>query len=184
MVGRPEVLRHGHFRLVSGLHSDTFVRFSKLAEDADALAYVADLLAAIVANWQPDAILAPSTAGVSLGVVLGRRLGIRLHLSNVGDDGRATKVIGTMPAEGSRLLIVNDVISTGEGVKALARVATSAGAVPVGCCAFIARTPGEPAEAVGMPVAVTACADLGAWAADDCSLCEAGLPPEDARDLN
>ena len=61
---------------------------------ADALAYIGDLLAAVVSNWQPDAILAPSTAGVSLGVMLGRRLGIRLHLSNVGDDGRPTGILG------------------------------------------------------------------------------------------
>lgn len=184
MLGRPEVLCEGHFRLLSGLHSDHFIRFSRLADDADALGYVADLLAGIVASWEPDAVAAPSTAGVSLGVELGRRLSVRLHLVAVGADGRPTTLIGTSPIADSRVLLVNDVITTGEGVKALAQVMTAAGAVSIGCCAFVARTVDDPAQAVGMPVAVAASVDLAAWSSEECPLCESSGPPEDARDLN
>src|SRR4051794_18433283 len=68
VLARPDVLCSGHYRLLSGRHADRFVRFSQVARDAEALGYVADLLAGVVAGWQPAGVLAPSTAGVSLGV--------------------------------------------------------------------------------------------------------------------
>jgi orotate phosphoribosyltransferase len=185
MLGRPEVMCEGHYRLLSGLHSDRFVRFSRLAEERESLGYIADLLAGTVASWAPEAIIAPSTAGVSLGVALGRRLALPLHLCNVGNDGRPTHLIGVAPTQGARMLIVNDVITTGMGVKALATVACEAGAEPIGCCAFIARTTADLVHLSGMPVAITASADLAAWAADECPLCGNGdSSPEQARDLN
>jgi orotate phosphoribosyltransferase len=180
----PEVLCDGHFRLVSGLHSDRFVRFSTLAKDPEALDYLADLLADAVARWQPDAVLAPSTAGVALGLELARRLGVRLHLTEVDGSGRPSRLIGEPPAAGTRVLAVNDVITTGEGMRALGTIATQADALPIGCCAFLARTSADVAESVGMPAAIIGSVDLSAWTADDCPLCSDENNPEDARDLN
>lgn len=185
MLGRADVMCEGHYRLLSGLHSDRFVRFSRLAADRESLSYVAELLAGAVSRWKPDALVAPSTAGVSLGVALASRLGVRLHLCNVGDDGRPTQLIGYAPAQGARMLIVNDVITTGEGVKALASIARDAGATPIGCCAFVARTTADVGELVGLPAATTAAADLAVWTAENCPLCgSSDEAPEDARDLN
>jgi orotate phosphoribosyltransferase len=185
LLGRADVMCEGHFRLLSGLHSDRFVRFSRLADDHESLAYIAELLAGAVASWKPEAIVAPSTAGVSLGVALGRRLGVRLHLCDVGDDGRPTKLIGDAPVQHARMLIVNDVITTGEGVKALASISREAGTDPIGSCAFIARTTADVGELIGLPVAITAAADLAAWTPEECPLCgHSDETPEDARDLN
>lgn len=185
MLARENVLCEGHFRLLSGLHTQRFVRFSRLADDRESLGYIADLLASAVASWTPDAIIAPSTAGVSLGVALGHRLGVRLYLCDIGADGRPTHLIGDAPASDARILIVNDVITTGEGIKMLAAVARDAGNAPVGCCAFIARTTADLVALIGLPVAVAAVTDLAAWPASECPFCATSdEPPEDARDLN
>lgn len=184
MVGRPDVLCHGHFRLLSGLHSDRFVRFSRLADDASALGYIADLLTSVVASWEPDAIVAPSTAGVALGVALGRRLCVPLHLATVDSDGRASALIHDPPSRGARVLVVNDIITTGQGVKRLKSVVEAAGTQTIGCAAFLDRTAGDAHVAVEMPVAVTATAPLPAWSPEDCPLCDGDQPPADARDLN
>lgn len=125
LVSRPNVIEHGHFRLLSGAHSEQFLRFSKIANNSDALDIVAAALVPSVAVWQPDAVLAPSTAGVSLGRELAARLGVALYLAHVDERGRADSFVGESPRLGSSMLLVNDVVTTGDGLRALADVATS-----------------------------------------------------------
>ena len=107
-----------------------------------------------------------------------------LHLAAVDEDGRAAALIGETSVADARVLIVNDIITTGHGVKALADVIARAGGLTIGCCAFLARTAGAPEQAVAMPSAVTASAPLPAWSPAHCPLCGGDEPPEDARDLN
>jgi hypothetical protein len=57
----------GHFALLSGLHTDRFLAFSRIADDPAALQTIAGWLAPSIALLLPDALVAPSTAGVGLG---------------------------------------------------------------------------------------------------------------------
>jgi orotate phosphoribosyltransferase len=174
----------GHFRLLGGAHSDRFVRFSELAKDPAALGYVADLLANQVAAWQPSAVIAPCTAGVALGVEISRRLSVRLYLASVGADGRPDGIIGAPPAPASTLLMVNDIVTTGDGLRELARVVQCAGAVATGAAAFMARRAEVDENTVGLPLALVASVPLTSWTADECPLCQDDTSLTDGRDLN
>jgi orotate phosphoribosyltransferase len=180
----PGTLCTGHFRLLGGQHSDRFVRFSQLAKNPDALAYVADLLSARAAVWDPAGVVAPSTAGVALGVEIARRLGVRLHLASVGEDARADALIGGAPPQGAPLLMVNDVVTTGEGLQALARVVGDAGAEVAGAAAFLCRQQESPEAIVGAPLALVATVPLASWDDAECPGCAHDVPLQDARDLN
>jgi hypothetical protein len=92
LLERPGVLEHGHYELLSGLHTDVFIRFSLLAHDADALDCIAEWLTPSLKPWNVDAVVAPATAGVALGWALARRLSVPLHLATPGDDGRAVEI--------------------------------------------------------------------------------------------
>jgi orotate phosphoribosyltransferase len=134
LLGSPGVFEHGHYELLSGLHTDTFIRFSALARDAEALRTIGDWLTPSLKPWNADALVAPSTAGVALAWTLARRLAVPLHLATPGEDGRAIEIPATDALVGQRILLVNDVVTTGTGMGALARLVEDAGALTYGPC--------------------------------------------------
>jgi orotate phosphoribosyltransferase len=184
LLARPGVVEHGHFRLLSGAHSEHFVRFSRIASDTDALAGVAAALAPTAAVWQPGCVLAPCTAGVSLARELARQLGLDLHLASVDAAGRADGVIGEPPRAGSRALLVNDIVTTGAGLEALAAVARAAGADVTGAAWFASRSAVDVAAALGVPAAWLLSVNLPATPPEACPGCSAGEELVDGLDLN
>lgn len=176
-------LRDGHFRLLSGLHTDVFLAFSTIAADPANLDAISSWVGPTVDAWAPDAVLAPSTAGVGLASTLARRISAPLHLAAVGPDGRPSDLLGSVLPPSARVLVVNDVTTTGTGIAALADIARSHGADVVGAAWFASR--GRAADDVGFPTAHVVDVKLGAFSEGDCPHCAAGLfTMEDAVDLN
>lgn len=184
LLARPGVLRAGHFRLLSGLHADRFVAFSRLVDDENALDVIAGWLAASVAPWRPHVVVAPSTAGVALGSALGRRLGAPLELASLDSDGRPIGLLGNPTLSGRRVLLVNDVVTTGDGMVALAEVVRAAGAEVCGGAWFLSRADVDVASRIEAPTATLGLLDLPAVAPAECAGCAADQSLEDALDLN
>lgn len=180
----PGAVLDGHFELLSGLHSDRFIAFSRISRDDDALALIASWLAPSLAPHAPTAVLAPSTAGVGLGRSLASQLGVALYLSSLSDEGRPEEVIGAPNLQGHRVLLVNDIVTTGAGLKTLASLVRAAGAEPAAAAWFISRDGVDVETLVGAPEAHLADVDLPAWKVDDCNLCRAAVPPQLALDIN
>ena len=173
MIVQDDVVSEGHFELLGGAHSDRFIRFSRIATEADHLELVTDWLLPTVAAWLPTAVVAPSTAGVALATTLARRLGLQLFLATIGEDGRAIGIHDAGTAlEGARVLLVNDVATTGQGIAALAKAAGVSGAAVAGACWFVTRAPIDVANMINAPVAALADVDLASWPAGACPLCQ------------
>ena len=184
-LGREGVLLDGHFQLLSGLHSPDFIAFSGLARDGGALDQIADTLTETVAAWMPEAVIAPSTAGVSLGSSLSVRASAPLYLASLDMDSRPDGLVGNPDIRGKRVLLVNDVITTGSGLKQLARVGTDAGAEIAGAAWFVSRADVDVAGILGTEnVVCLASFELEAYSAAECPLCAAGGEAELAIDLN
>lgn len=177
-------LRQGHFRLLSGLHTDVFFAFSTLAADRANLDQIASWLGPTVDAWVPDAVVAPSTAGVGLAATLARRISARLYLAGISADGRPADLLGSALDTGARVLVVNDVNSTGTAIDALARIVRSHDAEVVGAAWFASR--GLPAaDDFDFPTARVVDVDLKAFQQAACPQCLAGVEfMEDALDLN
>jgi len=184
MLALPGAVRQGHFALLSGLHTDRFVAFSAIAAHPQALSALVDWLAPVAAAWLPDAVLAPSTAGVSLGAALARRIGATLHLADLDDAGRPTGVVGVSLAVGARTVLVNDVVTTGSGMRLLADVARGAGASVVGAAWFASRAPIDVASAVGAPAVHVTDVSLPTFGGAECQQCHDAVPIQVAIDLN
>jgi orotate phosphoribosyltransferase len=137
MIANTDALIYGHFELLGGDHADTFIKFSRIAERSTALETTTQWLLPSVAAWLPDVVVAPATAGVALGWTLARRLGLPLVLADVGADGRAVAVPDAESLRDHRALLVNDVVTTGRGMTALAQVANNAGATVAGATWFL-----------------------------------------------
>jgi orotate phosphoribosyltransferase len=183
MLSRREALRTGHFALLSGAHTSHFLMFSRLAKDDRDLDLLAEWLTPSVAAWRPTGVLAPSTAGVALGWTLARNLGVPLHLADIDSEGRATDVIGGS-VSGQRLVLVNDVVTTGAGMIALAEAARRGGAEVAGGAWFATRHEVDVSALIAAPVAYVAELALDSWDPDDCPLCRGGDTFEAALDLN
>jgi adenine/guanine phosphoribosyltransferase-like PRPP-binding protein len=116
-----------------------------------------------VAAWLPDSVLAPATAGVALGWTLARRLGLPLVLADVGANGRAVAVHDAENLRDRRVLLVNDVVTTGHGIAALAHVANEARATVAGATWFLSRGDADVSEAIGAPVSCIGDFLLSRW---------------------
>lgn len=184
-LARENVYLDGHFELLSGLHSPSFIAFSWLARDEAALAEIADTLAELTSTWMPDAVIAPSTAGVSLGSALAVRASVPLYLASLDDQSRADGIVGAPELADRRVLLVNDVVTTGQGLRQLANVVTAAGAGIAGAAWFVSRAPIDVAELIGTDnLAYLADLDLESYAAAECPLCSFGDESCLAIDLN
>jgi orotate phosphoribosyltransferase len=184
MLATSKAVLTGHFRLLSGLHTDHFLAFSRIASESASLERISGWLAPEVAAERPDFVLAPSTAGVALGWSLARRLGVGLHLASLDDDGRPDGVIGEPDLTGGRGLLVNDIVTTGRSFLALADL-LGARRAQVTCASwFMTRSETDVAALLGALAVSVLTLPLAAWSAEDCELCGAGEPATAAVDLN
>ena len=169
MLTESNALEHGHFEMLSGHHAETFIRFSRIANHSPSLETTARWLLPSVAAWMPDVVLAPATAGVALAWTLSRRLGLPLVLADVGD---------------MRVLLVNDVVTTGTVMEVLASVARDAGAVIVGGTWFLARNDVDIAAMIDAPVSSVGDLPLKQWSREACPLCDRGDDLTRAVEIN
>lgn len=179
-----DALEHGHFELLSGHHAETFIRFSRIANHSPSLDTTARWLLPSVAAWMPDVVLAPATAGVALAWTLSRHLGVPLVLADVGDDGRALPLTPAENLSSKRVLLVNDVVTTGTGMEVLASVARDAGAVVVGGTWFLARKDADVSATIDAPAAWVGDLLLEHWSRQACPLCDHGDELTRAIEIN
>jgi orotate phosphoribosyltransferase len=176
-------VRKGHYRLLSGLHTDRFLAFSAIAAEAAALDQIGSWLRPTIEAWAPDSVVAPTTAGVGLAATLARMLSLPLQLAAADEEGRPTLLAGTPAPLGSRVLLVNDVTTTGTAIHALASLAQRGGGAVAGAAWFASRQIGAEVSAP-FPTVHVADLDLPSWAQQGCPLCATGTTPENAQDLN
>jgi orotate phosphoribosyltransferase len=183
MLESPGVVLEGHFELLSGLHADRFIAFSRIANQGPALDLISEWIASAAAAHEPDVVLAPSTAGVGLGWTLARRLGRPMHLASLASDGRPAGILGEPTLEGARVLIVNDVVTTGTGIARLAEIVHDRGGEAVAAAWFASRSSSDIEDRIGVPAIYVADIRLPAWDAEACPLCSSS-PAVAALDLN
>ena len=170
---RAGALLEGHFRLTSGLHSNGYLQSALvLQHPADAGALGA-ALASRVASWRPDVVLSPALGGVTIGHEVARALTVRALFAERA-DGNLTLRRGFALKRGERVLIVEDVVTTGGSTRETIDVATSSGAQVVGATALIDRSGG--AASLGVPFEALARLALPTYEPANCPLCAQGLP--------
>ena len=137
-IARTGAILHGHFALRRELHIDTAVRFRAIGRDPDALALVAARLAGLATwGWPGVRILSPESAGFFLGAAVARLHGLA-HAVVETDVRRlptATLATGELAA-GDRVVLVNDVGSTGAGLEPMLELIAQRGAQAVGVLLF------------------------------------------------
>lgn len=165
-------LLKGHFLLSSGLHSDRYLQCALvLAHPARA----EELGRALAAKLpvKPDLVVSPAMGGLIIGHEVARALGVR-HYFTERVDGTVTLRRGFALKPGERVLVVEDVVTTGKSTKEVFDVIRAAGAVVAGACSVVDRAEGK--AALGAPYEALWTVAVPAWTADVCPACKAGTP--------
>lgn len=166
-------LLEGHFRLSSGLHSTGYLQCALVLQQPRHAETLGRALAGMARHLGAEAVLSPAMGGVIIGHEVGRALGVRAMFAE-RQDGALTLRRGFTIAPGERVLIVEDVLTTGLSTRETMDVARVAGAVVVGAAAIINRSGGEPG--LGVPFVALAHHALPTFHADACPLCAEGQP--------
>ena len=149
---RSGALLDGHFRLTSGLHSSGYLQCALVLQhprDAEALGRA---IGDETRKLRPTVVLSPALGGVVIGHEVGRALGVRALFAE-RQDGALTLRRGFVIAETDRVLVIEDVLTTGgAAIDAIEKV-RAAGAQVIGLVAVLDREEGaaENLARLGVP---------------------------------
>jgi orotate phosphoribosyltransferase len=170
----------GHFLLSSGRHSDRYFQCARLFQYPErAAAALAPLAARIKADMQAgklkiDAVAGPALGGIIAAYELGRQLGRPAFFTERDDTGTMLLRRGFEVKPGQRILIAEDVVTTGKSSGESAAVLENLGAeITALACVVDRRADGI---AVPWPLYAACKADAANWAPADCELCKKGIP--------
>jgi orotate phosphoribosyltransferase len=161
----------GHFQLSSGLHSPNYMQCAKVLQHPEHGERFAKALAAKLEALQPTAVLAPALGGILVGYELARALKVRsLFAERV--DGVMTLRRGQELRAGDRLVLCEDVVTTGKSIKEVEALALAAGAEVVAMAAIVDRSGGK--WALSKPLTSLLSMELVTHAPETCPLCASG----------
>ena len=161
-------LLQGHFVLTSGLHSPYYLQCARVLMDPARAARLVKALALRVAASAPDLVVAPALGGIVLGYELARQLG-RPSIFVERVEGSFTLRRGFEVPPGSRIVVAEDVITTGLSTRECMACCRAQGGEIVAVACLVDRSAGK-AE-LGVPLVCLASLDLPTYA-------QHKLPPE------
>lgn len=166
-------LLEGHFRLTSGLHSSGYLQCALvLQHPAEAEACGAEI-AALVRSLGVQVVLSPALGGIVIGQEVGRALGVRAIFAERQDDKLMLRR-GFSLSQGEKVLVVEDVVTTGGSTRETIDVARAAGAEVVGAASIIDRSGGQ--QRLDVPYHALATISLPTYQPEACPMCAAGQP--------
>ncbi len=137
-----EALLEGHFLLSSGLHSNKYLQCAKVLQYPEIAGELGKFIADKFADAEIDLIVGPAMGGVIIAQEVGRAMNKRTIFSE-RENGKMTLRRGFEISEGEKILIVEDVITTGGSAKEVGEMLTACGANVVGYGSIIDRSGGE-----------------------------------------
>jgi orotate phosphoribosyltransferase len=170
---RVGALLEGHFRLTSGLHSSGYLQCALVLQHPREAEACGVEIAAKVRELNPQVVLSPALGGIVIGQEVGRALGVRALFAE-RQDGRLTLRRGFSLEPGERVLVVEDVVTTGGSTRETIDVARAAGATVAGAAAIIDRSGGQ--QNLDVPFHALAVVSLPTYQPEECPLCAAGQP--------
>ena len=170
---RTGALLEGHFVLTSGLHSTQYLQCALVLQHPPEAEAFGRSVAAQFDKQQVETVAAPAIGGIVIGWEVARALGAR-SIWTEREEGRMTLRRGFTVRPGERVLVVEDVITTGGSTRETCDALRAAGALVIGAASVIDRSGGR--SDVGVPRVALATLEVPAVSPADCPLCAAGVP--------
>lgn len=171
---RTGALLTGHFLLSSGLHSEKYLQSALVLQQPDVATQLCAALADHFKGSKIEVVIAPALGGVFVSHETARALGVRAIFAE-RVNGELVLRRGFTIMRGERVLVVEDVITTGKSTKETIKVVQQAGGEVIGAASLIDRSNGK--ADVGVPYKSLVTLDVPTYAADSCPLCRSGSTP-------
>lgn len=168
------VLLEGHFKLTSGRHSNKYLQCAKIFRNTK---YSEELCAALAEQYQHDdvkIVIGPAMGAVQMAYEVSRPLHCENFFTERDENGKMALRRGFTVNPGDRVLVVEDVVTTGGSVREVIDLVKEAGGVVVGVGSIVDRTGGK--IDFGVPFKAVISVDVQSWEPEDCPLCKAGAP--------
>ena len=173
LLAQTGALKTGHFLLSSGLHSDRYCQCAALFEQPRVAEELTHLMGSVLPkDLGVQTVLTPAIGGILWGYELAKLLGAKSLFAEREPGGPFMLRRGFFLEKGERVLLAEDVVTTGKSVQELLPLIEAAGAVVVGYAAIADRSAGkfQPAQ----PFWALARLDFKTYKAEDCPMCAAG----------
>ena len=164
----------GHFVYTSGRHGADYLEKFRILENPQATAELASMIAQQFAPLRPQLVAGPTTGGIILAYEVARQLGVNAVYVERGESGGRVLRRGFEISPGTRVLVVDDVVTTGGSLAETHACITNAGGVVIGMGVLADRTAGRAATDVPFFACLTV--DFPSYSPDGCPQCAAGIP--------
>jgi orotate phosphoribosyltransferase len=164
-------LLEGHFILTSGLHSGAYFQCAKVFQYPWHAETLCQDIADHFRDEKIDVVVSPAIGGIVVGQEIARQLGVRANFTE-RVDGKMTFRRGFGISEGERILIAEDVTTTGGSVKEVIEAVKQAGGQVIAVTAVVDRSSG--AAQFGVPYFSLAQMEVKNHDPENCPMCESG----------
>jgi orotate phosphoribosyltransferase len=167
-------VRQGHFELSSGRHSATYVQCALVLQQPDLAERLGQALAEKFRDLQVECVVSPALGGILVGHEVGRALGVRAVFVERDSSGQMALRRGFALRGGERVLVVEDVWTTGGSTRETMGVVEQAGGRVIAAGALIDRSAGK----IEWDVPAKALIEISipSHEAFECPLCRRGEP--------
>jgi orotate phosphoribosyltransferase len=173
---RSGALLDGHFLLKSGRHAGRYLEKFLVLQHPPIGVELCRRIAAAFAGYAPTLVIGPTTGGVLLSFEAARQLdaGVRAAFAEPVAEGRRGLRRGWPISRDERIVLVDDILTTGASLAETVEAVRDAGAEPVAAAVIVDRSvapydPGFPLHSLGR-------IEIPSWPAEECPLCAGGVP--------
>ncbi|CAI8034774.1 Orotate phosphoribosyltransferase [Geodia barretti] len=174
LLRRTKAVLEGHFVLSSGLHSSHYIQCARTLQHPKHAEALGGCLADRFQDYAVDAVISPALGGLIIGHETGRALGARAIFGE-RDNGAMTLRRGFGLQPGERVVIIEDVITTGGSVRGLIRLVEDLEGIVVGVGAILDRSGGQ--VDLGVPLNALLTMQVPTYQPEACPLCQQGSSP-------
>lgn len=174
LLEKRQVLKEGHFLLTSGRHTGKYLQCALLFQQPQDAERVGLAMAEPFRNTQVDAVVGPAMGGVVAAHEVARALGCRAIFTE-RENGEMTLRRGFQLEKGERVVVVEDVVTTGGSVKEALEVVEVNGADVIGISSVVNRSVGG--SPFDYPFYSLVNMYIETHEPDECPLCAAGAEP-------
>lgn len=166
----------GHFRLSSGLHSPGYMQSALVLQHPSDAAALGMGIAVNTKRFRPTVVLSPALGGLIIGHEVARALGVRAIFAERAGGTALSLRRGFALLPGDRVLVVEDVLTTGKSTRETVDVARQLGAEVIGVASIVDRSGG--AIKFDVPSFSLVQLEVPTYDPDTCPLCAQGIPVE------
>jgi orotate phosphoribosyltransferase len=170
---KTEALLNGHFLLTSGRHSNQYFQCAKVLQYPNYTEQVCNKIAEYFRNFDIDTVIAPAMGGIIVGQEVARQLGKKAIFAE-REDKNLTLRRGFEIKPGEKLLVCEDVVTTGGSVFEVIDIVKQNNGIVVGVGFIVDRSNGK--VQFGVPQVSALKLDVISYLPEECPLCKEGIP--------